>query len=100
MGWNEFLFLLRGLQWTLALSAIGFAFGAVAGLAVALARISGSKPLERTMAAYIAVFQGTPLLMQLPGGRGQNRRRTGAPSWARSSPTTDCVFAEHVIERS
>jgi polar amino acid transport system permease protein len=65
MGWNEFLFLLRGLQWTLALSAIGFAFGAIAGLGVALVRTSGSKLLERTMAGYIAVFQGTPLLMQL-----------------------------------
>ena len=61
----EFLFLLRGLQWTLALSAIAFACGIVAGLAVALVRTSGSRPAERISAGYIALFQGTPLLMQL-----------------------------------
>jgi polar amino acid transport system permease protein len=65
MGWDQFLFLLRGLQWTVALSAIGFVGGGVAGLAVALARTSGIRWLERLSAGYIAVFQGTPLLMQL-----------------------------------
>lgn len=65
MGESEFLFLLKGLQWTLALSAIGFAGGGVVGLAVALARTSGIPVLERATAAYIALFQGTPLLMQL-----------------------------------
>src|SRR4051812_42109886 len=65
MGWNEFLFLLRGLEWTLVLSAVGFACGAATGLAVALARTSGIKILERSAAGYIGLFQGTPLLMQL-----------------------------------
>lgn len=65
MGEGEFLFLLQGFKWTLALAAIAFAGGTVSGLAVALARTSGLKLLERTMAGYIAVFQGTPLLMQL-----------------------------------
>ena len=65
MGWNEFLFLLTGLKWTIALSAIGFVFGSVSGLGVALARTSGIAPLERVTAGYIALFQGTPLLMQL-----------------------------------
>ena len=65
MSVGEFLFLLKGLQWTLALSAIGFVCGGVAGLAVALARTSSSSIMERTTASYIAVFQGTPLLMQL-----------------------------------
>jgi polar amino acid transport system permease protein len=65
MGIGEFLFLLKGLQWTLALSAIGFVCGGVAGLAVALARTSGSSITERATAGYIALFQGTPLLMQL-----------------------------------
>jgi len=62
---NEFLFLLKGLEWTLALTAIGFAGGAVAGLAVALGRTSGNRVLRRATAGYIALFQGTPLLMQL-----------------------------------
>ena len=65
MDWNQFLFLLGGLKWTLALSAIGFVVGGVAGLGVALARTSGYRTLERCMAGYIALFQGTPLLMQL-----------------------------------
>ena len=65
MDLGEFLFLLRGLEWTLALTAIGFAGGAVSGLAVALARTSGNRILRRATAGYIALFQGTPLLMQL-----------------------------------
>jgi polar amino acid transport system permease protein len=62
---NEFLFLLRGLEWTLALTAIGFVGGGVAGLAIALGRTSGNRGLRRATAGYIALFQGTPLLMQL-----------------------------------
>ena len=65
MGREEFLFLLTGLKWTLALSAVAFMCGCVAGLLVALARTSGIRFVERLTAAYIAVFQGTPLLMQL-----------------------------------
>src|SRR5712664_728916 len=65
MDLNEFLFLLKGLEWTLALTAIGFAGGAVAGLAIALGRTSGHRVLRRATAGYIALFQGTPLLMQL-----------------------------------
>ncbi|NTF33650.1 amino acid ABC transporter permease [Rhizobium skierniewicense] len=65
MGYDEFVFLLIGLKWTVALSAVGFVFGCMAGLLVALARTSGIVLLERVTSAYIAVFQGTPLLMQL-----------------------------------
>ncbi len=65
MGAAQFLFLLKGLQWTVALSAIGFVGGAVFGLMVALARTSEWAPLRRATGGYIALFQGTPLLMQL-----------------------------------
>jgi polar amino acid transport system permease protein len=65
VGTGELLFLLRGLQWTVALSAIGFFCGGITGLAVALARTSGSSVTERLTGGYIALFQGTPLLMQL-----------------------------------
>ena len=41
MGKGEFLFLLRGLQWTLILSAAAFICGIFAGLGVALLRTSG-----------------------------------------------------------
>ncbi len=65
MGLKEFLFLLRGLQWTVALAAIGFIGGGIAGLFVALARTSANKLLVAVTRGYISVFQGTPLLMQL-----------------------------------
>ncbi|WP_049732512.1 amino acid ABC transporter permease [Rhizobium ecuadorense] len=65
MGHDEFVFLLIGLKWTVVLSAVGFVCGCIAGLSVALARVSGNPLLERLTAGYIAVFQGTPLLMQL-----------------------------------
>lgn len=62
---NEVLLLLGAVKWTLALSAIAFLGGAVAGLLVALARTSDKRALRVASAAYIQVFQGTPLLMQL-----------------------------------
>ncbi|MES5098458.1 amino acid ABC transporter permease [Agrobacterium sp. BA1120] len=65
MGYDEFVFLLIGLKWTVALSAVGFVCGCIAGLLVALARTSGIVVLEKLTSGYIAVFQGTPLLMQL-----------------------------------
>ncbi|CVI64071.1 amino acid ABC transporter permease (plasmid) [Agrobacterium leguminum] len=64
-GYQEFLFLLQGLKWTILLTAISFVGGGVIGLLVALARTSESKPLRVFTSGYIAVFQGTPLLMQL-----------------------------------
>jgi polar amino acid transport system permease protein len=65
MGREEFLFLLIGLKWTVVLSMVGFICGCACGLCVALARTCGLPLLQRVVAAYIAVFQGTPLLMQL-----------------------------------
>jgi polar amino acid transport system permease protein len=64
-GWNEFLFILTAVQWTLALSAIAFAGGAVGGLLVALTRVSGHVVPRSIALGFIRVFQGTPLLMQL-----------------------------------
>jgi polar amino acid transport system permease protein len=65
MGTAEYLFLLKGLQWTVVLSAVAFICGTFTGLGVALMRTSGFGLLERATAGYIALFQGTPLLMQL-----------------------------------
>ncbi|HYG90272.1 MAG TPA: amino acid ABC transporter permease [Azospirillum sp.] len=64
-GYNEFLFLLSAVQWTLALSAIAFLGGGVVGLFVALGRTADSKPIRLFTTGYIQLFQGTPLLMQL-----------------------------------
>lgn len=65
IGPQELAFLGRGLMWTLALTAIGFTGGIAFGFLVALARVSPLKWLRWIAAGWIAVFQGTPLLMQL-----------------------------------
>ncbi|MGE5200992.1 MAG: amino acid ABC transporter permease [Acidobacteriota bacterium] len=64
-GWSEFLFLLSAVRWTLLLSLIAFVGGSVTGLLVAALRTSRIAPLRWTMIAFIQVFQGTPVLMQL-----------------------------------
>jgi len=64
-GFPEFLFILEAAQWTLALSAIAFVGGAILGLVIALARTSDSKAARGASIAFIQVFQGTPLLLQL-----------------------------------
>jgi polar amino acid transport system permease protein len=64
-GFPEFLFILEAAQWTLALSAIAFIGGAILGLAVALASTSENKASRVLSTAFIQVFQGTPLLLQL-----------------------------------
>lgn len=64
-GPDQLVFLLQGLKWTLLLSVISFLGGGVIGLLVALARTSGIGALETVTRGYIALFQGTPLLMQL-----------------------------------
>jgi polar amino acid transport system permease protein len=61
----ELLFILQGLQWTALLTLISFVGGSLLGLLVALARTSENKVLVYLTAAYTALFQGTPLLMQL-----------------------------------
>ena len=65
IGPNEFFFLMQGLKWTLALTVIGFIGGGVFGLCVSLARVADNAAIQRASTGYIAVFQGTPLLMQL-----------------------------------
>lgn len=65
IGTPELLFLLRGLGWTLALTAIGFVGGIAFGLVVALVRVARRRWLRNVAVAWIAIFQGTPLLMQL-----------------------------------
>jgi len=63
--WPEFLFLLGALRWTVLLSLIAFVGGGVGGLVLALARTSSYRLLRWLAAAYIGLFQGTPVLMQL-----------------------------------
>lgn len=62
----ELMFLLGGVRWTIALSVIGVVMGGVVGVVIALVRSTVPyAPLRTATAAYIGVFQGTPLLLQL-----------------------------------
>ncbi|PAU96539.1 amino acid ABC transporter permease [Paracoccus salipaludis] len=65
IGPQELAFLGQGLMWTLALTAIGFTGGILFGFLVALARVSPIRWISALAAGWIALFQGTPLLMQL-----------------------------------
>jgi polar amino acid transport system permease protein len=64
-GLSEMFFLFEGLKWTILLTAISFTGGGVIGLVIALGRVSPVAIIRRSASAYIALFQGTPLLMQL-----------------------------------
>ncbi len=64
-GPNDLLFILSAARWTLALSLIAFVGGAIGGLVVALLRTSDLPWLRNASAAFIQLFQGTPLLLQL-----------------------------------
>jgi polar amino acid transport system permease protein len=64
-GYSEFLFILEAAKWTIALSLIAFVGGALGGLLVALARTSEHRFARNAATAFVQVFQGTPLLLQL-----------------------------------
>jgi len=57
--------LLLAARWTVALSLIAFAGGGTVGLALLAARLRGWPGAGAAVAAYVQVFQGTPLLIQL-----------------------------------
>ncbi len=61
----EFLFIFAAIRWTLLLSAIAFVGGGVLGLLIAVLRTVPIAPLRWISIAYIQIFQGTPVLMQL-----------------------------------
>ncbi len=61
--------ILRGLvlaaRWTVLLSLVAFVCGGIVGLIAMFMRTSKSRTLQFIARAYIEIFQGTPLLMQL-----------------------------------
>jgi len=65
LTWSDLLFLPYAARWTVALSAAAFLGGGLIGLAIALMRVSQRRPPRWFAVAYIRVFQGTPLLLQL-----------------------------------
>ncbi len=62
---NHFIYLLMAAEWTLLLSLIAFAGGALVGLPVALMRVSRFAALRILASGYIQLIQGTPLLIIL-----------------------------------
>jgi polar amino acid transport system permease protein len=63
--WDILRNLLLAGRWTIALSLIAFLGGAAVGLLLLIMRLSSAPWAVRFVAAYVQVFQGTPLLMQL-----------------------------------
>jgi polar amino acid transport system permease protein len=63
--WDILRNLLLAVRWTVVLSLIAFVGGGLVGLALLIARLSKRPALEAFVAAYVQLFQGTPLLMQL-----------------------------------
>ena len=65
--WGYFtnLYLLEGALWTIGLTLNTLVFGGVIGLLLAVMRLSKHKALSRTAQAYVWIFRGTPLLVQL-----------------------------------
>ncbi|MEP1768323.1 MAG: amino acid ABC transporter permease [Sulfitobacter sp.] len=64
-GLNEVFYITFAIRYTILLSLIAFAGGAVGGLIIALMRVSENRYRRWVAIAFIRVFQGTPLLMQL-----------------------------------
>jgi polar amino acid transport system permease protein len=63
--WDILRNLLLATRWTILLSLAAFVGGATVGIGVLLLRISKRKWPRMLGKGYIALFQGTPLLMQL-----------------------------------
>jgi polar amino acid transport system permease protein len=63
--WDIFRNLLLAGRWTVALSLVAFVGGGLVGLALLMARLARWRGAERGVSAYVQLFQGTPLLMQL-----------------------------------
>ena len=62
---NHVWYLIMAAQWTVLLSLIAFAGGALIGLPIALMRVSPNNALRIIASGYIQLIQGTPLLILL-----------------------------------
>ena len=63
--WETFRSLLSGIPLTLNLAFTSVALGAILAMLLALMRLSGVKALDWPAQAYVFVFRGTPLLVQI-----------------------------------
>ena len=63
--WDIVSNLLLAARWTLVLSVVAFVGGGLVGLLLLVLRLSKLRGASTAVSAYVQVFQGTPLLMQL-----------------------------------
>lgn len=63
--WDIVRNLLLAARWTVLLSLVAFVGGGVLALALLVVRLTPSRLAQQSVAAFVQVFQGTPLLMQL-----------------------------------
>ena len=63
--WDIFRNLLLAARWTVLLSLIAFVGGGLVALGLLLARLAKLRGAQTGVSAYVQLFQGTPLLMQL-----------------------------------
>ena len=65
MTWGHALLFLKGAGVTLVLSALSMVLAIVLGMALAVARLQGGPVLRAAAGAYVEVYRGTPVLLQL-----------------------------------
>ena len=63
--WDILRNLLEAARWTVALSLVAFVGGGVVGLLLLILRLTAWRGTATAIGAYVQLFQGTPLLMQL-----------------------------------
>jgi polar amino acid transport system permease protein len=63
--WDIVRNLLLAARWTVVLSLIAFAGGAVVAMLLLMARVGKLRGAQRLVKGYVQLVQGTPLLMQL-----------------------------------
>lgn len=61
----EWPLLLKGMLWTLGLTAVSAVVGVLIGIACAWARIEGPAPLRWGVGAYVELIRNTPFIVQL-----------------------------------
>ena len=62
---DRWLMLLQGLGTTLVIALCAAALGTLLGYGIALARYRGGRAVNAIFAAYVSIFQGTPVLVML-----------------------------------
>ena len=63
--WDILRNLLLAARWTVVLSLIAFVGGGLVGALLLVARLGKWRGMDKAVALYVQLFQGTPLLMQL-----------------------------------